>query len=159
MELKQAQAVAAEVVAELMHVCSMIEIVGSIRRQRPTVRDIDLVVLPTSLAALDSKLRSMGCDFGGPKIRRLVYKGARVDIYIATEQTWATLLLIRTGSTRHNVHLCARARLRGMQLKANGEGLLDTQGKRVAGESEQSIFAALGLKYRDPQEREFGWGQ
>ncbi len=159
MDLKTAEALAAEVVAELMHVCSMVEVAGSIRRQRPTVRDIDLVVLPTSLAALDSKLRSMGCDFGSPKIRRMVSKGARVDIYIASPETWATLLLIRTGSTRHNVHLCARARLLGMQLKANGEGLLDSKGKRVAGESEQSIFAALGLKYRDPQEREFGWGQ
>ncbi len=159
MELKQAQEVAAEVVAELTPCTVKREIVGSIRRQRPQVKDIDLVVLPTSMAALDGKLREMGCDFGGPKIRRMVYKGARVDIYIATEQTWATLLLIRTGSTRHNVHLCARARLLGMHLKANGEGLLDAQGKRVAGETEESIFKALGLKYRDPQEREFGWGQ
>ncbi len=159
MKLELAEALAAELMAELTPCTKRIEVVGSIRRRRPQVRDIDLLVLPKDLPLLDTKLRELGCQFGGPKIRRLVYKGARVDIYIATEQTWATLLLIRTGSTRHNVHLCARARLRGMQLKANGEGLLDSQGKRVAGESEQSIFAALGLKYRDPQEREFGWGQ
>jgi DNA polymerase (family 10) len=156
-ELKQAQALAAEVVGILTPVVERVEVVGSIRRQRPTVRDIDLVLIPKNQGLLDTKLREMGCQFGGPKIRRLVYPrdmGAPVDIYIATPETWATLLLIRTGSTRHNVYLCKLARARGWQLKANGQGLLDSQDKRVAGDTEQSIFAALGLKYREPEERE-----
>jgi len=158
MELEFAKKTAAEVVAELSPCTTKIEVVGSIRRQRPTVNDIDLLVIPSNQGLLDCKLRDMGCRFGGPKIRRLVYPrdmGAPVDIYIATPETWATLLLIRTGSTRHNVYLCKRARARGWQLKADGQGLLDARGNRIAGDSEESIFEALGLPYKEPWEREY----
>src|SRR3990172_2758817 len=154
MELEFAKKLAAELIAELTPVTTRIEVAGSIRRQRPTVRDIDLVLIPSNQGLRDTKLRELGCQFGGPKIRRLVYKGALVDIYIATPETWATLLLIRTGSTRHNVYLCKRARARGWQLKADGQGLLDARGNRIAGDSEESIFQALGLHYVLPEERE-----
>ena len=154
MELEFAKKLAAELIAELTPVTTRIEVAGSIRRQRPAVRDIDLVLIPKNQGLLDNKLRELGCQFGGPKIRRLVYKGALVDIYIATPETWATLLLIRTGSTRHNVYLCKRARAKGWQLKADGQGLLDARGNRIAGDSEESIFQALELHYVPPEERE-----
>jgi len=154
MELEFAKKLAAELIAELTPVTTRIEVAGSIRRQRPTVRDIDLVLIPSNQGLLDTKLRELGCQFGGPKIRRLVYKGALVDIYIATPETWATFFLIRTGSTRHNVYLCKRARARGWQLKADGQGLLDARGNRIAGDTEESIFQALELHYVPPEERE-----
>ncbi|HJW88251.1 MAG TPA: hypothetical protein VJ565_02080, partial [Dehalococcoidia bacterium] len=145
MELEFAKNTAAELMAQLSPCTTRMEVVGSTRRQRPTVHDIDLVLIPKNQGLLDNKLRELGCQFGGPKVRRLVYKGALVDIYIATPETWATLLLIRTGSTRHNVRLCTRAKSLGLQLKADGQGLVDDLGKRVAGDSEESIFQALGL--------------
>jgi len=154
MELEFAKRLAAELIAELSPCTTKIEVVGSTRRQRTTVHDIDLVLIPKNQGLLDNKLRELGCQFGGPKIRRLVYKGALVDIYIATPETWATLLLIRTGSTRHNVRLCTRAKSLGLQLKADGQGLVDDLGKRVAGDSEESIFQALGLPFKPPEERE-----
>ncbi len=157
MELEFAQKTAAELMAELSPAAKKMEAVGSVRRQRPIVHDIDLLIIPKNQGLLDTKLREMGCHFGGPKIRRLVYPrdmGASVDIYIATPETWATLLLIRTGSTRHNVYLCKRARARGWQLKADGQGLVDDLGKRVAGDTEESIFTALGLPFKPPEERE-----
>ena len=154
MELELAQKLAAELIAELTPVTTRIEVAGSIRRHRPIVKDIDLLIIPKDLPLLDCKLRELGCDFGGPKIRRLVYKGALVDIYIATPETWATLLLIRTGSTRHNVRLCTRAKSLGLQLKADGQGLLDARGNRIAGDTEASIFEALTLRYVPPEERE-----
>src|SRR6266446_3745254 len=46
-----------------------------------------------------------------------------VDIYMATEESWATLLLIRTGSAEHNIWMCARARACGGKLHADGSGL------------------------------------
>ena len=52
-----------------------------------------------------------------------------LDIYVATPETWATLLLIRTGSRAHNIKLCARARAMGMRLHADGSGLFRLQAK------------------------------
>jgi DNA polymerase (family 10) len=140
------------VVAELSRVCSRVEVAGSIRRQRPEVKDIDLVVPPTSIGALDSKLRELDCDFGGPKLRRLVYKGARVDIYIAGADTWAMLLLVRTGSTAHNKQLAIRAKRLGLHFAADGRGILQDN-KPIAYRSEEEIFAALGLPFKPPEER------
>ncbi|MBN1366607.1 MAG: hypothetical protein JW967_01600 [Dehalococcoidales bacterium] len=82
-----------------------------------------------------------------------------VDFYIATPETWATLLLIRTGSREHNIKLCSLARQKGMKLHADGSGLfrvslLESEpDERIAGDTEDSIFKALGLPYQEPEER------
>ena len=89
----------------------------------------------------------------GPKASRFIYKGAQVDLYYASEETWATLLLIRTGSREHNIRLAAAAKAKGWKLKANGDGLFNEEGRRIAGDSERSIFEALGLHYVVPVER------
>jgi DNA polymerase (family 10) len=77
----------------------------------------------------------------------------QVDIYIADETTWATLLLIRTGSTENNIRLCSRAKDMGWHLAASGDGLFNEMGKRIAGDTEISIYNALGLPYQEPLER------
>jgi DNA polymerase (family 10) len=89
--------------------------------------------------------------------------GLMLDIYIATPETWATLLLIRTGSKEHNIRLCSLAKQKGMYLKADGQGLFkannpnpikeDPGWERIAGDTELSIFEALGLPYKRPEER------
>jgi len=76
-----------------------------------------------------------------------------VDLYFATAETWATLLLIRTGSKENNIRLATLAKRRGWHLAANGDGLFDEKGRRVAGDSEESIYKALVLPYQEPWER------
>ena len=153
MELEFAKKTAAELMAELAPCTKKMEVVGSIRRQRPSVNDIDLLVIPSNQGLLDTKLRELGCQFGGPKIRRLVYKGALVDIYIAGDDTWAMLLLVRTGSTAHNKQLAIRAKRLGLHFAADGRGILQDN-KPIAYRSEEEIFAALGLPYIEPHMRE-----
>lgn len=153
MELEFAKKTAAELMAELSPCTTKIEVVGSIRRRRPQVKDIDLLIIPKDLPLLDCKLRELGCDFGGPKIRRLVYKGALVDIYIAGDDTWAMLLLVRTGSTAHNKQLAIRAKRLGLHFAADGRGILQDN-KPIAYRSEEEIFQALGLPFKPPEERE-----
>ncbi len=79
--------------------------------------------------------------------------GADVDLYVATPETWATLLLIRTGSVDNNIRLCSLAQSKGWQLRANGAGLFNTTGERIAGDTEESIYKMLGLTYQKPEER------
>jgi DNA polymerase/3'-5' exonuclease PolX len=174
MELNKAKEIAAGIVAQLAPYCERIEIAGSIRRGRPEVHDIDIVCIPSG-PAFYRALQGVGqpCD-NGSKIHRIALPGQVsqgkqfcADIYIATEATWATLLLIRTGSADHNKHLCTLARQKGMRLHADGEGLelvakdprdLFNQGPPVVQgaipcRTETDIFNALGLKFKAPGER------
>jgi len=158
MKLEEAKLIAERVKQTLRPYCDRIEIAGSIRRQKPIVNDIDLVIIekPDADLQLSSRLFSLGVvKINGPDIRRVYLPGDNItlDIYIATPATWATLLLIRTGSKENNIRLCSLARRKGWQLKANGDGLFDEAGNRIAGDTEQSVYEALGVPYQAPEER------
>ena len=89
----------------------------------------------------------------GPKIMRVMAGEVQLDFYFATPETWATLLLIRTGSAQNNIRLCLRAKEMGWRLAASGDGLFNGAEERIAGDTEISIYNALGLPYQRPQER------
>jgi DNA polymerase/3'-5' exonuclease PolX len=135
-----------------------IEVAGSIRRRRPWVHDVDVVLIPGDSWNLYQEILALCRPFkpkpDGPKIKSFVVSGVPVDIYIADEKSWATLLLIRTGSARNNKRLCYLAQDRGWQLRADGSGLFNEKEERIAGDTELSIFRALGLGYQEPWERE-----
>lgn len=163
MRLDLAKKLADEVVAILRPYCDRIEIAGSIRRKKPGVNDIDIVLIPNNQGQIAYLLQSQGrVAMQGPKLIRVSRPDIPLDVYIATPETWATLFLIRTGSKDHNIRLCARAKKMGMKLHADGSGLfrLSAQGceyydeVRIAGDTEESIFEALGLKYKRPEERD-----
>src|SRR5712691_4090084 len=97
-------------------------IVGSIRREREYVHDIDLVAIPkfemreTWFAPKSANVlheRVLELIHGGtflPRVRKdgktmvgegvafVSYEGMPLDIYYATPETWGGLVLIRTGS-------------------------------------------------------------
>ena len=159
----------------LSNFCERAEIAGSIRRKRPYVHDIDLVVIPRFIeresyllfstgelvSLLEEKLTEMEKSSyisllaNGDRMKRVLLRTADIpiDLYIATPENWSTLLLIRTGSREHNIYMCSLAKRLGMQLKADGSGLF-RDGEIIAGNSEESIFQALGLNYIDPKARE-----
>ena len=146
MELEIAKAIANEVVKRLSPYCTKLEVAGSIRRQKPTVRDIDLVLVPRDRWELDSAVVGLGkVKMSGMKLARVQMDSISLDIYYATPESFATLLLIRTGSKGNNIRLCTLAKKKGWHLAANGDGLFDENGHRVAGDSEESIYKTLGL--------------
>ena len=173
-----AGSVATEFMETLAVVCERIEIVGSIRRLRPTVNDIDLIAIPrfieskddtlfgetVKLNLLDQKLselcldQSLLLEANGEKIKRfrkpVGEQTISIDLYVAAESTWWTLFLIRTGSREHNIKLAFRAIDLHMQLKADGSGLISPGGSLIQILSEQEIFKHLRLPYRAPEERE-----
>lgn len=154
MELEKAKVIADQVIARLAPYCQKIEVAGSIRRRRPLVRDIDIVLIASDSWGLNTAIGRLGRQvLVGDKLKRVNYNGTQVDLYFATEKTWATLLLIRTGSKENNIRLCTRARKKGWRLAASGRGLFNEKGERVAGDTEQSIYQALGLPYQEPVRR------
>ena len=158
--LEEARRIAAAIVERLRPFCERVEVAGSIRRDRKLVNDVDIVAIPQELclSMLTETIKSLGVlAIAGPKIKRFRFEGVSVDVYLATRDTWATLLLIRTGSADNNRRLCGIAKSKGWTLKANGDGLLNEAGMRIASDSETAIYNALGLPYQRPQHREVAW--
>lgn len=181
MELNRARELAENIKQELAPLCHRIEVAGSIRRGKPDVHDIDIVCIPIS-QAFYSMLGRLGNVSGGPKIYKVEVFGDEgkiiisqgkpfcADIYIATEATWATMMLIRTGSAQHNIRLCKLAQSKGMKLHADGSGLekvpnftyesvlfcspLAQIPELIPCPTETAIFEALGLPYKAAAERE-----
>lgn len=164
MKLLAAKQVANQIKAMLLPHCERIEIVGSIRRAKAVVNDIDMVLIPKASAVahtatptiMTSLLTTIGeLKANGDKIKRvfLIDYSITVDIYIATQASWATLVLIRTGSKENNIRLATIAMRKGWQLKASGDGLFNDRGERIAGDTEESIYQALGVPYQEPQAR------
>jgi len=152
--LDRAEKIAEAIVAKLKPYCKKIEVAGSIRRRQPWVKDIDICLIPSDPWNLHHEIKGMGqVRISGNKIMRVMVGSEQVDLYFADETTWATLFLIRTGSTENNIRLCLRAKQRGWHLAADGSGLFNEAGQRIAGDSEQSIYEALGLPYQEPWER------
>lgn len=170
--------IATSFVEEIGSVCEKVQIVGSLRRQRPFVNDIDIIAIPKTVDVHDASLFGgnlqvnmldaqllqlhqagrLGMERNGPRMKRFYrecqHELISIDLYIATKTTWWTLLLIRTGSRSHNIALAGRAVDRNMHLKADGSGVLTVTGELIPIQSEEQIFQILGVPYREPEERE-----
>ena len=154
MFLERAQPIADALTKRLAPYCKKVEVAGSIRRRRPRVHDIDIILIPNDLWSLHGEILRIGrVCMSGVKTCQVMIGEVQVDIYFATEETWATLLLIRTGSAENNIRLCSTAKKKGWHLAADGTGLFNEAGARIAGDTELSIYQALGLPYQEPEER------
>ena len=77
-----------------------------------------------------------------------------IDLYLATEKTFGTLVLIRTGSAEHNVRLTTLAMGQSMKLKANGDGLVDRNNEKMVFENtEEGILMKLLGRVPPPEQR------
>ena len=158
MELETAQRIAQTVIERLSLYCKRIEVAGSIRRRKPQIRDLNIVLIPSDPWKLEHEVDNFARPFtpklSGDKLKRFnVAGGIQVDLYYASPETWATLLLIRTGSAENNIRLCSLAKKRDWHLAASGDGLFNENGQRIAADTEESIYEALGLPYQRPEER------
>lgn len=173
MKASEAIKIAELIKAQLAPMCERIEIAGSIRRGRPEVNDIDLVILPKAgqLDAIKARCEKK-CQVvkDGPQnyIVRLPKGGHsgsefQLDIFIARSQqrdllqtvpgNWGSLLLCRTGSTAHNIFLVEHAKSRGFTWHPY-DGVKDGDGYVIASETEEDIFDMLALKFVPPANRE-----
>jgi DNA polymerase/3'-5' exonuclease PolX len=172
--------VAERLCERLAPTCTQFEIAGSLRRQKPTVGDVDIVCVPT-LEEPPGMLPGLGhaepvtflreveaivsgsngaitYEVNGEAIKRLIIRlkdGTRItaDIYFTRDAAqFPALLLIRTGSARHNAWLSGLAREQGMQLGSDG---LKRGDQRVPCTTEGDVFTELGLGYREPYMREY----
>ncbi|MBL8219129.1 MAG: DNA polymerase/3'-5' exonuclease PolX, partial [Bryobacterales bacterium] len=77
----------------------------------------------------------------------------QVDVRALPRSSYGAALQYFTGSKEHNIHLRNRALKMGMTLNEYGLFRLDNNAQ-VAGETEEGIYAALGLDWIPPELRE-----
>ena len=138
------------------------ELAGSVRRARETIGDLDLLVGtadPESMCRTFAQLPQVAevIAQGGTKTSIRVRSGMQVDLRAVQPQNFGAAWQYFTGSQAHNVQLRARSERMG-KLKINEYGVFREDGTRIAGETEEDVYAAVGCSWIPPELRE-GWGE
>jgi DNA polymerase (family 10) len=129
---------------------------GSFRRCRETVGDLDLLVA----AEPGSVVMERFVEFaeagqvlarGATKSSILLRGALQADLRLVERESFGAALQYFTGSQAHNVAVRQIGRRQG--LKINEYGVFTLEG-RVAGETEESVYRALGLAWIPPELRE-----
>ena len=143
------------------------ELAGSLRRFRPTIGDVDVLVGSTEpegvLDAFTDWRETATVIEAGTSKASIRIEGARVDLRVVDPGEFGAALQYFTGSKDHNVTLRNRAIDR--DLKMNEYGVFDVSdvadpdgdqraGERVAGETEAGMYEALDLPWLPPELRE-----
>lgn len=133
-----------------------VELAGSLRRQKDTVKDIDILAASgrpeevievfLSLPVVETVLAR-----GTTKCSISAHNGVQVDLRVVPVEVFGAALCYFTGSKEHNVRIRQRAIDLGLKVSEYGVFRDD---KRIAGETEESVYAALGMSYVEPELRE-----
>jgi DNA polymerase (family X) len=132
------------------------EIAGSYRRGRETVGDLDVLV--SAPAGVDARgalerypdLREVLAS-GPTKAAGVLRNGLQVDVRVVAPASFGAALVYFTGCKDHNIHLRRLAQERNLKLSEYG---LFRGDERLAGETEEGVYRALGLSWIAPELRE-----
>jgi DNA polymerase (family 10) len=136
---------------------------GSLRRGRETAGDLDLLVTGPACEP-DRAAEAVAYTAAYPGIRDMIARGEnkvsfylenslQVDVRLLPSGSYGAALQYFTGSKMHNVTLRQRALKMGYTLSEYSLARLD-DASVVAAETEESIYAALGMDWMPPELRE-----
>lgn len=174
--------VARRIFAELKEWCEpgYCKAVGSLRRQKPFVSDIEFLFVPLVKetqegffdkrtvnlveAYLESKLASgefakrpnvNGHFAWGPKNKLAIDTASRIplDLFTTTKENWWVSLVIRTGSKETNLKLTTGAQRQGATLNAYGAGVMWSDGTVTPATSEAHVFEMCGVPFKEARDR------
>lgn len=152
---------AREIVDILKGLAEKIEIVGSIRRKKETVGDIDILAVATESQKIIDTFVSMSevevvHNKGAVKSSVRLRNGIDVDLRVVKKDCFGAALQYFTGNKEHNIEL--RKIALSKNLKLNEYGVFKKTGNKsfikIAGQSEKEIYKTLGLSYIEPELRE-----
>ena len=158
--LKQAEKAAHKIISRLKKTKAVkkISAAGSLRRKRPLIRDIDILVSSTQpekviKAFTKSKDIQKVLAKGQTKATIILKSGIQSDLRVLPPKSWGSGLFYFTGSKNYNIEMRKLAIKKGYKLSEYG--LFDKKtGKVLAGKTEKEICKKLGVKYLKPELRE-----
>jgi DNA polymerase (family X) len=137
--------------------CERAEIAGSLRRQKETIGDLDLVAASRERKALaDAFAEAPFVDevlAHGPTKVFIKCGGVEVDLRIVAPEAFGSLLHHFTGGQAHNIVLRERAVKMGINISEYGLAKAGT-GEYEPIATEEEIYSRLGLTYIPPELRE-----
>jgi DNA polymerase (family 10) len=131
-------------------------VAGSFRRCRETVGDLDILVTTDDPARAMKRFVSYDevtkvLAQGETRATVLLASGLQVDVRVVEPGSFGAALHYFTGSKAHNIAIRRLGQQRG--LKINEYGVFKGD-KRVAGQTEESVYRSVGLAYVPPELRE-----
>ncbi len=166
-KLQRVKLIVAEQIAEpLVRYLERVEgvheviVAGSYRRRKETVGDLD--ILATCRKGAGIMDRFVGYEDvkqtiskGDTKSTVILRGGLQVDLRVVPQVSYGAALMYFTGSKEHNIAIRKIGLAR--RLKINEYGVFKGP-KRVAGRTEEEVYAKIGLPYIEPELRE-DWGE
>ena len=133
-----------------------IDIVGSLRRMKETIGDVDFLVIsekPEKIMDFFVSLPGVVKIWGKGKTKSSVRMkdGFDMDLRVLPKISYGAALQYFTGSKEHNISLRKIAIEKGFKL--NEYGLFKGK-KMIASSDEKEIYEKLGLEYIPPEMRE-----
>jgi len=147
-----------------------VQIAGSLRRRKETIGDVDLLArfegdgtpVVDRFVAFDGAARINGA--GPTKGSIVLHSGLQVDLRVIPSRSYGAAQQYFTGSKEHNVEVRTRAVRNGMRVNewgvfrvpdgADPAELGKEDGERLGGDTEESVYAALGMTWVPPVLRE-----
>lgn len=147
-----------------------VEVAGSLRRRRETIGDVDIIAMceGDGTSVVDHFVRFDGAarveGAGSTKGSIVLHSGLQVDLRVIPPRSFGSALQYFSGSKAHNLAVRTRAVRSGLRVnewgvfkisdEADPDALGKEEGERLAGDTEEGVYAALGMDWVPPVLRE-----
>jgi DNA polymerase (family 10) len=130
---------------------------GSLRRGRPTVGDLDILVAVDDAPAVVRAFTTLPLvarveSAGDEKASILLHNGTQADLIAVPPALWGSALQHFTGSKAHNIRFRELALARGLSFSEHGFRRAD--GTVLTCATEEEVYAAVDLPWIPPELRE-----
>ncbi len=138
-----------------------VAVCGSFRRMKETVGDLDILITSNAPEAVMARfaeypeVKEMLAS-GSTRASALLASGLQVDVRVVPAESFGAALHYFTGSKAHNIAIRRIAQAKGLKVNEYGVFKASKRGaeRRVAGETEASVYKSVGLPFISPELRE-----
>jgi DNA polymerase/3'-5' exonuclease PolX len=169
--LAEAEAIAVGVMQQLEPHCEVISLAGSLRRQRPTIGDIEIVCVPkpydasplfcSGIATVVNQWEKVRGELPCKYTQRILPEGIRLDLFMVHPDGYGLQRAIRIGSADWCRTILAPAWVGagyhsegGLLRRIDNTGGIYTLGSVVPVRTEPELFRLIDLPWVHPRDRE-----